>query len=462
VTVACLLPAMRLSAALLEPCLQALRARYRDSRLTFFCARQDLDHYSAMLDPGGVSDLAEFGGRADRCVALTFHMWPRGEEFDPPHVRPLTQMVGAGQAVALLNLHGHFLEGTVVDGRVILGGRDVLERVAPRHADHVFGRLGPCGAGYLDLYSFVYFPYGYVMRAAGVGVVDGMGFRVPADHHRLAERDPGHVLIVVLGGSSAFSLYCDDESMFSAALERRLSAAPELNERGVRVSVLNFGVPGQVVLNQTLTYLLFVEKLRPDFVIGHDGINDCHYGLITDPALLRHDQITYPDNLEKWAQLLHGSADRPTTQSAYEGSGHLRSINSVAEVARAYVSRKRQLKRVVEAGGARLVWGLQPAFFSKGALSEREEYGIANYIGHLHRDQAALLPELFRMLSDHVEHAPHDIVVDLHRHFRRFGADRTLFADHVHMLPAGDAEVAEAYASALCPVITRDRMRTGK
>ena len=354
-----------------------------------------------------------------------------------------------------LSMHGQFLEGTVADGRVRLGGREVLERLAPRYADHAFGRLGPCDAGYLDLYSFAYFPYGYMMRNVGVGAVDDMGFRVPADLQHLAERDPGHLVIAVLGGSSAFSLYCDDEQMFSAVLERRLAAEPELNRPGLRVTVLNFGVPGHVVLNQTMTYLLFVERLRPDVVIGHDGVNDCHYGLITDPALLKQDQITYPDSLEKWSQLLHASGDRPTTQAPFEGSGHLRSINSVADVARAYVARKRQLKRVVEAGGARFVWGLQPAFFSKGALSEREEYGVAGYVGGLYRNQAALLPELFNILSDHVEHAPGDIVVDLHRHFRRFGSDRTLFADQVHLLPAGDAEVAEAYASALWPAIAR-------
>jgi hypothetical protein len=443
------LPAQRLSAGLLAPCLQALRARYRDRTLAFFCAPADLSHYAPLLDGASVSALADFTGHADHCVALTFHMWPRGEEFDPPHARPLAQMVQAGRPLALLNLHGHFLEGTVADGRVVLGGQKVLERLAPQHADHVFGRLGPCDAGYLDLYSFVYFPYGYLMRTVGVGTVDDMGFRMAADRQRFAQRDPNHLLVAVLGGSSAYSLYCDDESMFSAVLEQRLAAAPELTRSGARISVLNFGVPGQVVLNQTLTYLLFVEPLRPDVVIAHDGINDGHYGLIGDPALLKQAHITYPDNLEKWAQVLHGSADRPTTQAPFETQGHLRSLNSVADVAKAYVSRKRQLKRVVEAGGARFVWGLQPAFFSKGGLSEREQYGTKGYTGHLYRDQAALLPELFRMLSEHVTHAPGDLVVDLHRHFHGFGADRTLFADHVHLLPAGDAEVADRYAAVL-------------
>lgn len=459
-TLACLLPAWRLPPALLEPCLEALRARYPGESLAYYCAAPDLEHYASLLGGARPADIAGFTGQADTVVALTFHKWPRGAEFDPPHQRPLAQLVGAGRGVSVLNLHGHFLAGTVADGRVELGGRDVLERLARHYGEHVFDRLGPCGAGYLDLYSFVYFPYGYTMRTAGIGATNAMGLRVPADYAQLAKRDADHVLIAVLGGSAAFSLYCDDERMFSAVLERRLATAPEL--AGLRVSVLNFGVPGQVVLNELLTYLLFVEKLQPDFVIAHDGINDCHYGLITDPTLLREEQITYPDNLEKWAQLLHGAGEGTTTQAPFEGSGHLRNLSSVADVARAHVARKRQFKRVVQAAGARFVWALQPIFCSKGALSEREAYGVADYIAGLYRDQAAQLPELFRLLSEHVGHAPGDLVVDLHRHFRQYGADRTLFADHAHLLPAGDAEVAEAYAAVLRPAIVNASPAAGQ
>jgi lysophospholipase L1-like esterase len=452
-TLDCLLPAMKLTAGLLAPCVDALRARHDTARLSYYCAEADFDHYASLLDGSPLHPLGEFAGTANTIVALTFHMWPRGADFDPPHSRPLPQIVGEGRRLSILNLHGHVLEGVIRNGRLELGGHQILAGLAPHHADHVFGRLAPRNAGYLDLHSLTYFPYGYLMRTAGIGVTDAFGFRIAHDYAPLATRPVDHILIAVLGGSSAFSVYCDDRRMFSAVLEHRLSEYEDLKERHIRVTVLNFGAPGHVVLNELTTYLLFVERLRPDFVIAHDGINDCHYGLINDPFLLGRHQIAYPDSMEKWAQILHGSTDRDTSQAPFESSGHLRNLNSVTDVAKAFVARKRQFKRIVELGGGRFVWALQPAFFSKHGLSEREALGVESYTGQLYRDQAKQLPELFRLLSERVAHDANDIVVDLHRQFGKFGAETTLFADHVHLLPAGDAIVADIYANALYPLI---------
>jgi hypothetical protein len=45
--------------------------------------------------------------------------------------------------------------------------------------------------------------------------------------------------------------------------------------------------------------------------------------------------------------------------------------------------------------------------------------------------------------------------VDVHSAFAALDDSRTLYADHVHLLPAGDREVAEIYAAYIASIIER-------
>ena len=67
-------------------------------------------------------------------------------------------------------------------------------------------------------------------------------------------------LIAVFGGSAAFSVYCQINEMFPARLEHKLSLA--LERIGQRVTVLNFGMHDNVVMQEMMTYLLFAQQLR--------------------------------------------------------------------------------------------------------------------------------------------------------------------------------------------------------
>ncbi len=449
-TLDCILPAEPLPLDLIDPPVAALRARHADLRPVFYARRRDLGHYARIL-PGStiraVETLPSFG--EGLVAALTMRPWPQGIDFVPAHDRPLPELAGEGRRVSLVNMHGYALDGRIENGAVRLGGEAAVRAGARDFDAHAFGRLGPLGRDDLDLYSFTYFPYGYLMRNVGAGSVDPFGFRTRHDPVALASRPEHHRLIAMFGGSAAFSIYCPDDRTFCRVLEDALNARAERSGRNDRFTVLNFGVPGHVVLNQILTWLLFAQRLRPDVVIAHDGCNDVHYGLIGDPMLLADHAITYQEGLEEWSRLLHGSGDRPTSQSPFAGTGRCRNLNASVDVARAYIGRKRQFKMLAEAAGSRFVWGLQPIFASKAALSPREILGAAGYRQQYYRDQAEALPQIYDMLSAKVAHADGDLVVDLHRAFSAYGAERTLFADHVHLLPAGDAIVAGCYLDAL-------------
>ena len=97
--------------------------------------------------------------------------------------------------------------------------------------------------------------------------------------------------------------------MFSARLEEKLNA--ELSSAGKQVTVLNFGMHDNVVIQEMMTYLLFVHRLRPDYVISHSGHNDVWYGLRNDPYLVTRHNIIYQQHAEYWSYILHEGESPP-------------------------------------------------------------------------------------------------------------------------------------------------------
>lgn len=312
----------------------------------------------------------------------------------------------------------------------------------PHHDDHVFGRLAPSGTDF-----FHYFPYGYLFRCVGLGPINGFGFRIADNPGQMETRPTNHKVIAVFGGSSAWSLDCLYDEMFSAVLERLLTE--RLAERGsdVKVTVLNFGQHGNVVLNEILTYTLFCNRLRPDIVLAHDGFNDLAYGMATDPTLLLQG-LCYQFNLEAWAGLLHD-----TMPTAEPGAPAVKREprNAPQTVIRAYIRRKQQFQRLVEADGGRFVWGLQPTMESKAALSASEQAFVSRVLPSEDPVEPimALMKDLYEMMLANVPLLRQVDFVNFHQEFAKYGADRTLFADKMHTTPDGDRVIAERYADHL-------------
>jgi hypothetical protein len=334
------------------------------------------------------------------------------------------------------------------DGRLALLDRpfDDLE-IADVEA-HTFSRLAPRReAGYY------YFPYGYLAHYPGMGPVTSLGFRAGEDWDVLSSRAPSHKLIVVSGGSSVWSQCCLPDEAFPAVLEQLLNEWSGASDRRMRFTVLNFGLFGNLVLHQTINYLLFAERLRPDCVIAHDGFNDLVFGLMSDPWLLTEHSIAYQPQFESWAEALYRAPGRPPPSRRVDPYP-LRNLPHVA--VRAYIDRKQQLQRIVEAGSTSFVWGLQPCIFSKGALSAAERAIVAQPPSGIYDRAHARLDVVYEQFLAQFRAPSERSFVNCHAAFKEFGGSEQLFADYVHTTPAGDRKIAGLYFDVLSRRFDRD------
>jgi len=343
----------------------------------------------------------------------------------------------------------------------LLGARMKLVKPAtydkaeyPLVDSHIFQRLSG------RKHEFVNFPYGPLYSDVEVGPVNEFGFRVPQDYRRLARRPANHKLIVTFGGSAAFSFYCRPEEMFSEVLSRLLNDTLRAQGSDLHVTALNFGMHDNVVMQQMLTYMMFVDELKPDVVLAHDGHNDIYYGLQDDPCLLNDFDIIYQRYSEEWSKLLHGSAGVPTPQMYSMAVGG-QELNLPQNVIRTYLRRKAQFERMVRANSGRFVWGVQPLHCSKAKLSPRElrRYQQAERGQPHDAEKRKFLRGLYLTydkLSDALTGLPGITLVDFNRRFQAYGEEAELLWDHCHTSPDGDRVIAEHYHDVVLGLLDQD------
>ncbi|MBK8476486.1 MAG: hypothetical protein IPL39_09215 [Opitutaceae bacterium] len=306
---------------------------------------------------------------------------------------------------------------------------------------HIFNQLSPQKSE-----TFYFTPYGTQTLFTGAGPLDAFGHRNAFDYRELEQRDPNLRVIAILGGSAAYGVDCIQEDTFPQRLEVLLNSACAERGSALRFRCVTFAQPGLVVLEQTIRYVLFCHRLRPEIVIGHDGWNDLVHGMVCDPFLLTRHEMCYRVNLEDWAQLLHHRETVPLNSTRNPA----RAVNLPGPVIEAYLSRKLMLKRVVEGNGGAFVAGFQPALFSKEARSANE--ALALETGR-HRNHPAFaeifdrhLPTVFSKTSEAMSRRfdfPH---IDFSREFSRYGVGADLIYDRVHTAPEGERVIAEVYA----------------
>jgi hypothetical protein len=320
------------------------------------------------------------------------------------------------------------------------------------HVDaHVFQRLSG------RKHEFVNFPYGRLYSDVEVGPVNEFGFRVPQDYRKHAMRRPNHKLAVVFGGSAAFGYYCLPDEMFAARLEEKLNATLSAEGSTLRFTVLNFAMHDDVVMQEMLTYMLFVHELRPDFVLAHDGHNDIYYGVQDDPCLLNRFDIIYQRYTEEWSKLLHKTSHLATPE-LYSISTDGQQLNFPHNVIRVYMKRKRQFEHMVCSDGGIFIWGVQPLHCSKGKLSARELLKCKQAERCV--PQTPLLRKFVRcvyyaygLLSDELAQQPDIHLVDFNRRFQKYDDQWELLWDYCHTSPAGEELIADAYHDAILQLL---------
>lgn len=323
-------------------------------------------------------------------------------------------------------------------GRLVYVNREIDTFEYEHIESHVFSKLSSRSANA----DYFYFPYGFLLRWTGMGPINQFGFRINFDYKHLVNRDVNHKVIAVFGGSTTFSMFCLHDDMFSSQLETMLNNHSKVNALPYSFTVLNFGMLSHVMLNELLTYLLFVDAIKPDYVIAHDGYNDLTLGMTSDPYLVNHHQICYPEAFERWSHILHNTSDIQTTQK----SSPFEVLNLPQNIINSYIYRKKQFKSVVEASGATFIWGLQSYIDSKNelALIERECIGAYTKEDHCHTYTHNKMPFMYEKLIEVLNSRKIDFV-DVHSFFNKYGKESELFVDTVHTTPEGDRHIAECY-----------------
>jgi hypothetical protein len=304
----------------------------------------------------------------------------------------------------------------------------------PYFKTHPFNFVGPRHDD-----NFYYFPYGYLFRLTGMGPTNEFGHRINQDIEALVNRSANHILIAVFGGSAAWSIFSFYEEMFSYRLQIKLNDDAVRAGSNLKFTVINFGTPGNVVLNELTTYLLFCQRLKPNAVIAHDGFNDLYYGQVSHPHLLNKYAMTYQYNLENWSQILH-----ETSTTALDWSkDNIPVINYPRVIVGSYLERVEQFRSVVHGSGTTFISGLQPMMFSKKIMSTEEAAWLPMFKPkeETFRNMRLLYDRYIE--SDPGRHGRH--FVNFHAIFNEYGAEDTLLGDVMHTVPAGDEVIAAHY-----------------
>jgi lysophospholipase L1-like esterase len=285
-------------------------------------------------------------------------------------------------------------------------------------------------------------PTGFLARDSTLGPVDTNGHRISVDKEALKGRERNHVVISALGGSAVWGQGCLPGETIPDRLEVHLNARYSEQSR-LRFTVLNYGIPASTTFNDAVTFLAYVESLRPDFVIDHGGFNDCFFGQFDDPAALASMGIVYVNCFEAWAHTIHAHPD-PASVCHRAPAPHA--------IVDAYLARRSQLSRLVNGMGSQFIYGLQPYFDSRRKHPPVEicYQRSQNYRSPQYRNIAKLYQLI--QASSPLAGVP---FVDFHECFGRINDDAHLFTDIVHLTPEGNDRIAKTYADVIVDLLVR-------
>lgn len=308
----------------------------------------------------------------------------------------------------------------------------------PNYDKQIFGKFGErMGRG------LRYFPYGFFTQNPGLGKQDTFGHRNETEIETLIDRKKTHKVVAVFGGSAAYGHNAIRRETFPFILEKKLNTYSKKNGLALEFTIINLAQEAALIINQMISFLLFCHKLKPNFVISHDGWNDLSNGAINDTHLLCDHQIAYLSNTEDWAKKLQNVEWlEPENYKKF----HIK--NPKHKVIGAYLERKTNFKTLANAFGSQFISGFQPGYFHKGKLSESEEKNIEQEKLSKPEIQDLFdrrLPELSKAAYKHHQIIFHENSVPFPEIFCKLGANQTLFHDRVHMTPDGEKLIAESY-----------------
>jgi len=277
-----------------------------------------------------------------------------------------------------------------------------------------------------DSEKFSYFPYTHQIHSSLFGdAYNELGFRCD-----LGGLENPNGAIAVFGGSTVYGTMVYPHENFPARLGSLLA-----ERQPHPPSVLNFGVPSDVVLDEINNFILYCAKFRPKVVISYGGFNDLCRGIYGDARLLSAYEIAYADLHVAFADWVHNGAS-----TGGEKVGFLPDVTP-DQIIDSFVMRSLQFKAIVEAFGGTFIKVLQPLVWSK-KLNPVEQHWIDVYLRtNGYSEAVKKLPFLYgptrKKLQNAFEH-----FIDADAEFRKVAADKLYFADPCHLLPDGENELA--------------------
>ena len=267
---------------------------------------------------------------------------------------------------------------------------------------------------------------------------NSFGLRGP----EVTRKAPGEIRLLVLGDSITFAEYLDEEETYPAALERALAEATP----GRPVRVINGGGPNVGTHEEAALLEEVASLVRPDLVLVGFYLND---GL---------GPVPYPDEIRLpvwigWSRL----ADRASSvwaRARHRSQHGSRYLWAQAFSARDWVNDRMAFDRVIAL--AESDWGVAWHDYSWPVVEEGLERMIR--LGRRHGFQVAVaafpvsVQVESRFEDDRPQRRARELAGRLGLPFvdllpvLRAAAAESLFYDHCHLTPRGNALVAETLA----------------
>lgn len=320
---------------------------------------------------------------------------------------------------------------------------DDSNKAIKQHFPDVFGTLSSQIEN-----GFIYFPYGYTFRMDRFGDADELGFRLPPSWQALKDRASDVKVVCFFGGSACFSILVPEQKTFAAQLQAKL----DCHYGKDKVIVLNFGVPGNTILNEMMNYVLFASLINPDVVIAHDGFNDLIYGQVADSFLQKKYLINYPIEQEAWGKKLHGSVEELNSERT-----QCYAATNPSVTIRAYFERKKQFEHMVQGLGGYFIAALQPIMNTKVRLSVDEKYLLTQDNQKLATmfKQIDMMYKRFNAYS--IQNGGFAHSLNVNECFTMCDETQTHFGDMCHLMEHGEAVIADLYFEELVKVFHGDK-----
>lgn len=266
--------------------------------------------------------------------------------------------------------------------------------------------------------------------------VSRRGFRGPHDPTRM--KPAGRTRIILLGGSTAFSVGApDDAHTIGGYLERMLALHGD-------VEVLTFATPAWASSHERVAIENVLRHLQPDVVISLSGTNDAVWGAAgRDPHFFR---AYYEDAYFRVSAAVGELADK-----SFVDPVTVRELGPVTPVELAVerlVENVEISSFVLAKESATYLYALQPTLFAATRLSAREEALLAAQQPTRHEYFDALYPHIAARVSALAKEQRNLEFVDLSDMFAE-EPEGEYFLDGFHFGDRGNERIAAALARTL-------------